>query len=438
MSKSLWVPFLWVVIIASRPVGYWLRSGDDAADDVSGDVGQGSFIDRNTYLILILVGLGLLLWSRFRVGEFIARNRLMCFFYLYLLASILWSENPFIAFKRWFKDTGNLVMVLLIWGESDPVEAICSVLVRAAYVLVPTSVLFIKYFPLLGRYTHRYTYETFFSGVTTNKNTLGLLAMISGLVILWKIVDAPRHRLKRFTLTGGWPDLAIVAMCIWLLYKAHSSTSIFCFILGTIVFLVARLRWIRTHVNNLRWAGLALALVMVAFTISEEFRGGIAAMLGRDVTLTDRTLIWEGLLKLPTNPLIGCGFDSFWLTQMGADYGEEWHIPHAHNAYLEMYLQTGWIGVCLLLAVLIRIGRNAGREMSSNTSLGNFYLAFTLVGLIYNYTEVAFFRENALETVLWILAVSYGRSAATRNDGTVPGESQAESELDYALPEGAS
>ena len=128
MSKSLWVPFLWVVIIASRPVGYWLRSGDDAAGDVSGEVGQGSFIDRNTYLILILLGMGLLLRSCFRVGEFITRNRLMCFFYLYLLVSILWSENPFIAFKRWFKDTGNVIMVLLIWSENDPVEAICSVL----------------------------------------------------------------------------------------------------------------------------------------------------------------------------------------------------------------------------------------------------------------------------------------------------------------------
>ena len=433
LSKRLWVPFLWLAITASRPIGYWLRTGDEAA----GDVSEGSFIDRNTYLILIVVGVVVLLRSRFRLGEFITRNRLMCCFYLYLLTSILWSDHPFIAFKRWFKDAGNVVMVLLIWCDNDPVEAIGSVLVRVAYVLVPVSTLFIKYFPVIGRYTYPYTYKTAYLGVTTNKNTLGLLAMLSGLVMLWKLVDSPAHRLKRFGLRGAWPDLAVMAMCLWLLYKAHSSTSIFCFLLGSFVFLVARLRWMRTHVQNLRWAGLGLALVMVAFTTSEEFRGMIAAMLGRDVTLTDRTLIWEGLLKMHTNPWIGCGFGSFWLTPMGADYGEEWRIPHAHNAYLEMYLQTGMIGVCFLLAVLIRVGRNATRELRFNTPLGYFFLCFTLVGLIYNYTEVAFFRDNALETVLWILAISYGSSVPARNDGALAGKPGQESDLDFALPEGA-
>ena len=42
-------------------------------------------------------------------------------------------------------------MILVILSEEDPANAIRTVFVRCAYVLIPLSILFIKYYPEVRR-----------------------------------------------------------------------------------------------------------------------------------------------------------------------------------------------------------------------------------------------------------------------------------------------
>ena len=56
--------------------------------------------------------------------------------------------------------------------------------------IVPLSVLYVKYYPETGRYFSRWTWTTMsLLDVTTNKNTLGILAMLGGLVMMWSLLD---------------------------------------------------------------------------------------------------------------------------------------------------------------------------------------------------------------------------------------------------------
>ena len=74
--------------------------------------------------------------------------------------------------------------------------------------------------------------------------------------------------------------------------------------------------------------------------------------MGRDSTLTGRTEIWTHVLWVAGNPLLGTGFESFWL---GDRLANVWSImpgiQEAHNGYLEVYLNLGWIGVTLLAVI---------------------------------------------------------------------------------------
>ena len=67
------------------------------------------------------------------------------------MLSLLWSDYPFVGFKRWFKSLGDPLMALVIVSERYPAAALTSVLRRCAFLLLPLSVVFIKYFPALGR-----------------------------------------------------------------------------------------------------------------------------------------------------------------------------------------------------------------------------------------------------------------------------------------------
>jgi O-antigen ligase len=410
MSYGLWVPLIWVGINASRPVAYWFASGTAAAASEDVDISEGSFIDRNVYLFLIIAGLLVLIRRRIDWSSFLARGRWLWVFYAYLLLSTLWSDYTFISFKRWFKDAGDIVMILIILSEKDPVEAIRGIFIRCAYVLIPLSVLFIKWYPTIGRYLHKWTWTQGAGGVTNNKNSLGLLAMVSGLFLLWQMVDVYRIRRLKTAFSKFWPELLVLMMCVWILWRAESATATYSFILGTVVFFGMRLRLIQANFGKLGWCLSGVALLMLVFTVSTGFRGMIAGFLGRDVTLTTRTEIWERALELKTNPLIGSGFNSTWLTHEAAPMVEEWHLAHAHNGYLETYLNSGWIGICLLLAVLVSAGRNATSQLFGGSNVGYLFISLFLAGLIYNYTEVTFNRENIMGMVLWLMS-AYGLMA---------------------------
>ena len=403
VSAALWIPLIWVWIIASKPLAYWFASGTAASEVV--DVNQGSFFDRNAYLVLIFLGLIVLVKRGVTWNQVFVQNRWLWIFSLFCLISVMWSPIPFVAFKRWIKDVGTIVMILVLLTEQNPTVAIRTLFLRCAYLLVPLSVLFIKYYPEMGKYYNQWTGAACYGGVTTNKNSLGVLAMISGLCLLWSIVDIEKRSTWLKTARSTWPELAVLLMCVWILKIADSATSLACFIVGTAVFLAIHLNWVITNLRRLGWCMCGLVLASFLFFAIPDLRKVVAESLGRDVNLTTRTDIWDAALDLKTNPLIGAGFASVWLTRDGAALVKEMGgLAHSHNGYLETYLNTGLVGVALLLAVMFTAGRNTIRELSSGAVVGNLFAALFLCGVIYNYTEVTFNKDNIVGFSLWLMA----------------------------------
>ena len=107
--------------------------------------------------------------------------------------SILWSDYPIITFKRLFKDLGNIVMVLIVLTDREPSEAIRAVCVRLAYLCVPLSIVLIRYYPDWGRDFVGYQKNVqMYVGVTTQKNTLGIIVLVSALFLLWDLLESAR------------------------------------------------------------------------------------------------------------------------------------------------------------------------------------------------------------------------------------------------------
>ena len=406
VSAAIWIPLLWIWIIASKPLAYWFAGG--TAPEAA-DVTQGSFFDRNAYLVLIILGIIVLSKRRITWNRVFVENRWLWIFALFCLISVLWSPIPFVALKRWIKDVGSIVIILVILTEQNPTIAIQTVFLRCAYLLIPLSVLFIKYYPELGgRYYNPWTGATAYSGVTTNKNALGVLAMISGLCLLWSIVDIERRSTWLKTIRSMWPELAVLLMCLWILKIADTKTALTCFILGTAVFLAIHLSWTISSPRRLGWWMCGLLLASFLFFAIPDLREVVAKSLGRDVTLTERTDIWKDALGLKTNPLVGAGFASVWLTPSGSALVREYGVlAHSHNGYLETYLNTGLIGVVLLLAVLFVAGKSSIRQLSSGAVVGNLFAALFLSGVIYNYTEVTFNNGNIVGFSLWLMATQF-------------------------------
>ena len=207
-SSSLWIPILWVAIIASKPVVYWMQTSRSEAD--ANSYLDGNPVDRNVFLALMIAAGMALALRRLDWVSIIKKNSWVWLFYAYLAISVIWSDHPAVAFRRWVKDVGNVLMILIMLTETNPMEAVRRVFLRCGYVLVPLSILTIKYYPDIGRYYHRWTYSTCYCGVTTNKNSLGVLAMVTGIFLAWDILRAKEGKTWRGVSKRMWPECVVL------------------------------------------------------------------------------------------------------------------------------------------------------------------------------------------------------------------------------------
>src|SRR2546428_8507291 len=230
VSPALWIPVIWLSISASRMVSQWLGGvGTLASPDA---LVEGSPLDALIFAGLLAAGLVVLLARRRLDRTFLRANGPLLVFFSYCAVSLLWSDYPFVAFNRWTKAVGGLVMVLVVLTDPEPTSAVKRLLARSGFVLIPLSILLIKYYPSLGRAYSPWTGEAYNVGVATQKNGLGIVCLVFGLGSLWYLLEAFRGGERA---RAAWPSIAhgaILAMALWLLWMAHSATSFSCFLIG--------------------------------------------------------------------------------------------------------------------------------------------------------------------------------------------------------------
>src|SRR5882672_2297989 len=209
-SKALWLPVFWLLIIGSRPVSAWLQGGRPVEAVGFED---GSPFDRNIYLALMIVALAVLFQRRAAVGRMLLDNWPVLLFFVYCAMSVVWSDYPEVAVKRWIKSVGDLAMVLIVLTDPDRLNAIKRFLARVGFILLPWSIVLIKYYPDLGRAYSKWEGTAFYVGVAADKNMLGMTCMIFGLGAAWRFIHELRGagRRKMLIVQG-----TIFGMALWL------------------------------------------------------------------------------------------------------------------------------------------------------------------------------------------------------------------------------
>lgn len=408
-SKALWIPVVWVSISGSRMVSQWLAvtglMSANAPIDQSAQLLEGSPLDRFLLSGIVLLSVIVLIGRGRQVGAVLRRNWSILIFFIFCLISVLWSDYPDVAFKRWIKAVGDIAIVLIVLTDLDPSAAIERFLTRVGFVLVPMSVLLIRYYGDLGRAYNPHFGTYSIVGVCTGKNELGIVCLVFGIGSVWlfcRAFQAPQGIRRTGPLVA---HTIFLAMVFWLLWMANSMTSIACLLIASTLIVATRLPVLA---RKPRLVHPLVATMMIASFSALFLNIGSSVLdtMGRDSSLTGRTGIWDLVLGMTGNPLIGAGFESFWLgTRLDKIWNVYWWHPNeAHNGYVEVYLNLGWIGVTLLGIVMVTGYRNVVGELRRNSDLGGLRLAYFVTGVVYNFTESAI-RIMHPVWILFILAV---------------------------------
>jgi len=406
-TRALWLPFLWMFIIASRPVSHWLAifgfPGFGGAT-----VEEGSSLDAFVYLLLMALGVIVLNKRSVSLGDVVRENQWLSFFILYCFLTILWSDFPVISAKRWIKILGHPIMALIILTEPDVKEALVTLAKRNAYLLLPISILWMKYYPTLGRTASEWGAMAN-RGIAEGKNGLGAICLSLGIVFLWHSLQVLRSEKCKWRKNELCLMAGLWLMEAYCLKKAHSSTSTIALLLSSAVMIALGLRVVDKR-RIAVYASAGIILFLVAQSLFDIY-GGIVALSGREATIEGRGRLWGYLLQTNANPILGAGFESYWLgpqlQQIWSMPEFWWHPTQAHNGYLETYLNLGIIGLVLLVGLLMVTFGKCRRTLLVDFEWGRFSLTYLIALIAHNWTEAGFKGLSVGYFLFFVIAINY-------------------------------
>jgi O-antigen ligase len=387
-----------MAIAGSRYVGQWLNLGAPQAMVAEAYL-EGSPVDRAVFMILIVSGIVVLLKRKLDWGSIFKDNAWIWLYFSFGLLSCLWSDYTFVSFKRWFKTLGNVIMVLIVLTEARPYAAFGVIIKRLAFLLLPLSVLFIKYYPELGR-IYSWGGQPMFTGVGTQKNSLGQLCLITGIYFAWNLLLSR----KADFISGQKLHITIYAiimpMIVWLLYMASSATSLACLIAAICIFLVAQLPAMTGNPKRMITFGVACVAVFIMLEFAVGIKDTIISLLGRRPDFTDRVDIWDFYLSLVRNSYIGYGFESVYDSIRAKSVANE--IYAAHNGYLEMYLNLGVIGLIFVLLWILSGLKKVYNHLLVDYPVAVLKLTLIVVVSLYSWTETTFSGVNNMLFLMFL------------------------------------
>jgi exopolysaccharide production protein ExoQ len=442
-SAWIWVPWVWLLFASTRSPSSWLSGAKGAA--AAAQEGAGSPLDRLIMTGLMALGLIVLSnrWDRTR--RLLVQNKWMVALIVYMTLSIIWSNFPGISFRRCNRSVGAFEMALVVLTEIYPLQAVRTLLYRLFLVHIPLSVIVIKYFRNIGVVYNWSGKEEQWVGLTTDKNSLGQVATCAGVFFLWLILQEWPERKSKGTRGKLALYFGLMAADLWLLRGSptvHSSTAIIEFIvcgaaLSGLQLIKKRHARAKRIILGTTLAVLLLApftyLACVIFDFS-PFQAAVSAT-GRDMTFTDRTLIWTDVLNdTRQTALLGVGIGAFWVGPAGYDkypmpnwsrVTPEWRPEEGHNGYIDVYAELGIVGLGIFLVATAVGFIGSVDALENDFQFGSLRLVILLSIIINNITETSFLRGEHDFWFLFLLTavnvpLSLMRIRAKSKDPEIP------------------
>jgi O-antigen ligase len=392
-SLALVATLVWLAVLRVVIPGFFDYSDDDVALIQNG----GSIGNQIIWLSLVLIPL-VLLRNRMKLTWALLSsvNGWFLVLTLYACASVLWSIDPGATFRKLLHLIGIYVVCITVCLVGWNARRFQAVLRPVLTALMVGSIIFGLLRPDLAIMPPNAAAGDpggQWRGLTIHKNALGSVASFA--VILW--FNTLLYRDKK------WWAIAIgLVSSLACLYLSASSTSL----VGTLLVIVFLLSGkltppsMRGFVTPVLIAVFVLSIVGYGMAVMKLVPGldamisSATSVVGKDATFTGRTPIWN-LVKahIALHPLTGTGYGAFWVGPFDTSPSYEFvrrlyfYPAEAHNGYLDIVLDLGYLGLVLLGGFIVRYFVLSIRLMKVDRPQALLYLSLMLYFLLANLTE---------------------------------------------------
>ncbi|MGI9393927.1 MAG: O-antigen ligase family protein [Boseongicola sp.] len=316
---------------------------------------------------------------------------------LLALMSTLWSVEPAITLRRAIR-------------AALPVY---SLIVGMAYVERPRRALAIIHFAFAALLLQNlvglaipgaYNFYGHYTGTATGKNLLGLWAAMGVLIGLGGAIwlTSPLLRRLNWAYLGGWLLLLVLS-------GSKTSMALTIAIPLLTLFLGAVSTGLRLGVGTIALAVICTILLVGGLTYSSLGMDlhDILNLFSEGITFTGRTQIWQFMLEnIQSRWLLGYGFGGFWGTgpdapNLSAKYYYIWLLSSAHNGYLDVLANLGFVGLISFFITLVHFSLSIDKIRFQESGIYHFLWMFILFILCHNAMESSIY--HATENTLWYL-----------------------------------
>ncbi len=320
--------------------------------------------------------------------------------------SILWAFDPGISLTRFVQQVMIVTSIVL----PGMLAARTTDMMRGLYLCFAFAAI-LNFFFVLGRPPSAIGYQGYF----LQKNLLGELAAIALILSFHEMVYPGLRRAA---------GIIVAAIAALLLVLSKSKTSLglalFAPFVAGLTLITVRLIRISPVVALLYVAGLIVSCYAFLSSVYNFAFSDVSQFLFGDPTFTGRTIVWVFALQMiGRRPLLGWGYQSFWLVTPKAESAVQPHGPmfswigglaHAHDGYLDTMLELGLFGLALLVVFIIATFHAIGRIAEHNSSKAWLVLSLALFIVIYNGLETTWMHAfDPAWVVFVILAAETGR-----------------------------
>ncbi|MDZ8085482.1 MAG: O-antigen ligase [Nostoc sp. DedQUE12b] len=314
------------------------------AQEVSMSTLGGDKLDTlfNIVSYLILFYFLILYWKGFLYV--ITRSPLQFFLIAIVIFSLLWSED-LSSSLTYLRGLIRIYFLAIYLAMRYSLKEQIKLIAWALGIAASLSMLFSAFVP-------GYIHESpelvgMWSGIYGHKNELGYMMAWSAGVFLHLALSGHRYRWLMWALCG-------ISVCLIILSRSTTSLTI----LLTMVLLLPFYRSLKRTNYKLQVIMITSTLMlMIVFSIL--LLNNIETVVGtsgKDLTFNGRSDLWELVIsKILERPWLGYGFSGFWTSnaasKLRATY--DW-ASNAHNGFLEIFLELGFLGFLTFAAGFVR------------------------------------------------------------------------------------
>ncbi|CAH0529058.1 O-antigen ligase family protein [Vibrio hippocampi] len=272
------------------------------------------------------------------------KNLAFILFCLYALASVIWSVEPAVSMRRvifFFAVVAFAYYLVEMYSYKTVFRFIgytigaCALFSLITMVIIPEKVTILSG-PRAGAV----------KGIFVDKNGAARTYM-AGLAMLVPLVLNRDRKAIFFSACMAIMLFATRSVSgIFLTFIALATTGYFYYITLSGALNKSLVRYKVRFALITYISGLTVAYLMYAVLLE---------LVGRDATLTNRTLIWELILPSVYDKLaLGWGFGAYWASWGVQEFMERWgYIGNAHNGFIETLLHGGIPFLVLLVITII-------------------------------------------------------------------------------------